>query len=158
MRPRDPARLGRLLPQPGPCPSRSGTCPTAKREWTSTASQAWRSEFVTSGVVSRIEVGEYTYSGSSFLLLQVDSPINPGNSGGPAVIDGKLAGISMQTLKDAQNINYLVPTPVIRHFLDDVKDGRFDGFPELGIQVQLLENEAIRKRLRTRGASPGEPS
>ncbi len=110
---------------------------------------------VTSGVVSRIEVGEYTYSGSSFLLLQVDSPINPGNSGGPAVIDGKLAGISMQTLKDAQNINYLVPTPVIRHFLDDVKDGRFDGFPELGIQVQLLENEAIRKRYGLAGRSGG---
>jgi hypothetical protein len=81
------------------------------------------------------------------LLVQVDAAINAGNSGGPVVTAGKLAGISTQTLEDAENIGDIVPAPVVRHFLEDVADGRFDGFPELGVYVQTLENPALRAHL-----------
>ena len=37
--------------------------------------------------------------------------------------------------------------PVIKHFLLDVEDGKFDGFPELDIYVQLMENKALRESL-----------
>lgn len=100
---------------------------------------------VTQGVVSRIEQVRYAHSGLNLLGAQVDAAINPGNSGGPAVKGDKLIGIVMQTLSTAQNISYVIPTPIIQHFLDDVKDGVFDGFPEDGITIQSMENESLRK-------------
>jgi S1-C subfamily serine protease len=102
---------------------------------------------VTSGIVSRVETDYYAHSWARLLLAQVDAAINPGNSGGPAVSAGKLVGVAMQTLREAENVGYVVPAPVIQHFLDDVRDGRFDGFPELDITVQTLENPAMRQRL-----------
>lgn len=102
---------------------------------------------VTSGVVSRVEVGTYAHSGEKLLTAQIDAPINPGNSGGPVIADGKVAGISMQLLEKAENVGYMVPAPVVRHFLDDVADGRYDGFPRLGAQLQPLESPALRQSL-----------
>ena len=102
---------------------------------------------ITEGIVSRIEVDYYVHSSDRYLLAQVDAAINPGNSGGPVISNGKIVGIAMQALEQAENIGYIVPAPVINHFLDDVKDGQFDGFPELDIYVQLLENKALRQSL-----------
>jgi S1-C subfamily serine protease len=102
---------------------------------------------ITEGIVSRIEVDYYVHSSDRYLLAQVDAAINPGNSGGPVISEGKIVGIAMQSLEQAENIGYIVPAPVIKHFLNDVKDGHFDGFPELDIYVQLLENKALRESL-----------
>jgi S1-C subfamily serine protease len=102
---------------------------------------------VTEGVVSRIQFDTYSHSGYRMLMAQIDAAINPGNSGGPVVADGKVIGVSMQVLKDAENIAHIVPAPVIEHFLADIRDGRFDGFPELGLFVQTLESESLRRRL-----------
>jgi S1-C subfamily serine protease len=108
---------------------------------------------VTSGIFSRIEVDEYLQSGRLMLLAQIDAAINYGNSGGPAISGGKISGIAIQGLQDAENIGYIVPTPVIRHFLEDIEDGRFDGFPELDVWVQALPNPALRQHL---GADPSQ--
>lgn len=99
---------------------------------------------VTQGIVSRIEHHGYTHSGESFLAVQVDAAINPGNSGGPAVAEGKIVGVVMQSRQKSQNIGYLVPVPVIRHFLEDVEDGVNDGFPEIGLLTQNLESDALK--------------
>ncbi|NIP29237.1 MAG: trypsin-like serine protease [Candidatus Dadabacteria bacterium] len=96
---------------------------------------------ITKGVISRIEHERYAQSSLSFLASQIDAPINPGNSGGPAIIDGKVVGIIMQTLRSSENIGYMVPTPVIKHFLKDIEDGIYDGFPGLGVITQKMENE-----------------
>jgi len=100
---------------------------------------------ITQGIVSRIEVDYYVHSTDRFLLVQVDAAINPGNSGGPVISDGKIIGIAMQSLEHAENIGYIVPTPIIDHFLLDIKDGKLDGFPELDVFVQLMENDALRE-------------
>lgn len=100
---------------------------------------------ITDGVASRVEHFRYVHSGENFLGIQVDAAINPGNSGGPAVSEGKVIGIVMQHLPRAQSIGYLVPTPVIRHFLDDIEDGTYDGFPAIGLVTEDLENPAIRE-------------
>lgn len=102
---------------------------------------------ITEGIVSRIEVDYYVHSSDRYLLVQVDAAINPGNSGGPVISNGKIVGIAMQSLENAQNIGYIVPTPIIKHFLDDVKDGHYDGFPELDLYVQQLENKDLRRSL-----------
>lgn len=54
--------------------------------------------------------------------MQIDAAINAGNSGGPAFNDrGECVGIAFQSLKheDAENIGYVIPTPVITHFITD---------------------------------------
>lgn len=64
-------------------------------------------------------------------LLQIDAAINSGNSGGPAFNDkGKCVGIAFQSLKheDVENIGYVIPTPVIMHFIHDYeKSGEYTG-------------------------------
>jgi S1-C subfamily serine protease len=102
---------------------------------------------ITAGVVSRIELNTYAHSFYELLLAQLDAAINPGNSGGPVVAGGRLVGIAVQTRKDAQNIGYMVPLPVIRQFLKDTEDGRVDGPQRMGIGVQDLESPAHRAQL-----------
>ncbi len=99
----------------------------------------------TTGVVSRIEHQRYAHSGEYFLSIQVDAAVNPGNSGGPAISDGKIVGVVMQSLRKSQNIGYLVPVNMIRHFLDDIADGRYDGFGRFGLALQNMENPAMRR-------------
>lgn len=79
-------------------------------------------------------------------MFSVFKLINPGNSGGPAFNkDGNIVGIAMQSLSSSDNIGYLVPTPVIKHFLDDISDGKYDGFPSPGIAIQSMENKTLKK-------------
>ncbi|KAL3618025.1 Protease Do-like 9 [Castilleja foliolosa] len=103
---------------------------------------------VTSGVVSRIEILSYVYGSIELLGLQIDAAINSGNSGGPAFNDkGICVGIAFQSLKneDAENIGYVIPTPVIAHFIQDFeKNSTYTGFPNLGIEWQKMENPDLR--------------
>ncbi|KAJ6688125.1 PROTEASE DO-LIKE 9 [Salix koriyanagi] len=103
---------------------------------------------VTSGVVSRIEILSYVHGSTELLGLQIDAAINSGNSGGPAFNDkGECVGIAFQSLKheDAENIGYVIPTPVIKHFIQDFeKKGAYTGFPFLGIEWQKMENPDLR--------------
>jgi S1-C subfamily serine protease len=103
---------------------------------------------VTRGVVSRIDFQPYSHSRSdSHLIVQIDAAINPGNSGGPCVQDGRVVGVAFQGLRQADNTGYIIPTPVIRRFLKDVEDGKYDHYAELGISEFPLFNPAMRKAL-----------
>jgi len=100
---------------------------------------------ITEGVVSRVELTSYSLTGRKLLTVQIDAAINPGNSGGPVVQNGKLVGIAMQRIQSAQNIGYMIPTPIINHFFNDLKDDRYDGFPILGIDYNKTENTTLRR-------------
>ncbi|GER45055.1 DegP protease 9 [Striga asiatica] len=108
--------------------------------------------------------------------MHIDAAINSGNSGGPAFNDkGNCVGIAFQSLKheDAENIGYVIPTPVIMHFIQDYeKNGTYTvitklssiisiiinpilcppriilccplGFPILGVEWQKMENPDLR--------------
>ena len=101
---------------------------------------------ITEGIISRIELQRYSHSGQDLLAIQIDAAINPGNSGGPVIQNGKLTGIAFQgwAAKEADNIGYIIPTPIIEHFLKDVEDKKYDGFPSLGVKTQKLESETLR--------------
>lgn len=100
---------------------------------------------ITKGVISRVEHQPYVHSSSIFLAGQIDAAINPGNSGGPVLVDDKIVGVVMQGIPSAQNIGYMVPIPVIHHFFTDLEDGILDGYPSLGIGIQDMENEDLRR-------------
>jgi len=99
----------------------------------------------TRGVVSRIEHRRYAHSLIELLAGQLDAAINSGNSGGPVIAGDRIVGVVMQTRKKSENIGYMVPAPIINHFLTDTEDGRYDGFPEDGLFVQPLENASLKK-------------
>ncbi len=100
---------------------------------------------ITKGVMSRIEHQTYSHSSVDLLAGQIDAAINPGNSGGPVMKDGKLAGVVMQGFSQAENIGYMVPVNVVRHFFRDIEDGTYNGIPSLGVVMQALENPALKR-------------
>ena len=101
---------------------------------------------VTRGIVSRIDTIPYAHPRNiAHLALQVDAAINPGNSGGPVLKGDKVIGVAFQGLLKANSTGYVIPMPVIRHFMQDVADGRYDGYVEMGAQFMPMENRAMRR-------------
>ena len=102
----------------------------------------------TEGVVSRIEFGTYIHPGiDSHLLIQTDSAIDPGNSGGPVTQSGKAVGVAFQSNLSLNDVGYFIPVPLIKRFLIDIKDGIYDGVPEIGIETSTLINKYHRRYL-----------
>ena len=99
----------------------------------------------TVGVVSRIEQQVYAHSGiNAYLAVQTDAAINPGNSGGPVIQDGKVVGVAFQGNSRLENMGFFIPNKVVEHFLIDLEDGTYDGFPYFGIVSANLKNPAAR--------------
>lgn len=110
----------------------------------------------TSGVISRIEWAEIGQNGEEGMRVQVDAAINFGNSGGPAFVEGKVAGLAFSGMMgSAENISYLLATEEIARFLDEAAAGKVDGNTVLGLEVQTLENPALRARLGASGDVSG---
>lgn len=101
---------------------------------------------ITEGVVSRIEVQQYSHSQRKLLAVTVDAAINKGNSGGPVFRDGKIAGIAFQKMNNAENIGEMVPANIILQFLKGVEQGKPNLIPSLSIGTQKLENPLLRKQ------------
>lgn len=110
---------------------------------------------ITEGVVSRIEVQRYEHSQRHLLAVTVDAAINEGNSGGPVFARGKVVGIAFQALPEAENVGEMVPAPIIRQFLDGVKNKKLPDVPGIGISTQPLENPALRKHLGMKKTDSG---
>ncbi len=111
---------------------------------------------VTRGIVSRVDYRVYSHSGvDSHLVVQIDAAINPGNSGGPVIQENRVVGVAFQGYSGmvAQNVGYMIPVPVIERFLQDVTDGRYDLYVDLGIRFFPLINPAHRRAL---GLEPGD--
>lgn len=104
---------------------------------------------VTKGVVSRIDRQQYSHGRTALLAIQVDAAINSGNSGGPVLLGDRVVGIAFQCLTSGDNIGYIIPVPVINHFLEDLRrhNGTYTGFCELGITWQSLENPDMKAAL-----------
>src|SRR4029453_14140177 len=105
---------------------------------------------VTTGIVSRVDFQLYTHSSvDQHLAIQISAQINPGNSGGPVMQDGKVVGVAFQGYSGdvAQGVAYMIPTPVIKRFLQDIGNGNYDEYPDLAITHAKLQNPAQRRFL-----------
>jgi hypothetical protein len=60
-----------------------------------------------------------------------------------------VVGVAFQGFRGdvAQNVGYMIPTPVIRRFLKDVEDGKYDHYVDIAVRWMPLENPAMRKYL-----------
>jgi len=116
---------------------------------------------ITQGVVSRIDLHEYSHGCAQLLSLQVDAAINSGNSGGPVLASStppECVGIAFQSIDSgaAESIGYLIPVPVVERFLADVsKNGKYTGFATVGFDVQHCENPSLRAFHRMRPTDAG---
>jgi len=111
---------------------------------------------ITRGVVSRIDYRGYAHSGvDSHLVVQIDAAVNPGNSGGPVIQENTVVGVAFQGFSGmvAQNVGYMIPTPVVERFLHDVADGNYDLYIDIGFQYFPLINATHRRAL---GLGPGD--
>ncbi|CAK8985786.1 unnamed protein product [Durusdinium trenchii] len=103
---------------------------------------------VTRGVVSRIDLMDYTFSpvgGERQLVMQVDAAINPGNSGGPVLdASGKAVGVAFAKLQSSANIGYVIPGSVVRYFLRGVARCRSPVLCALGVRLQPARSAALR--------------
>ncbi|XP_057962317.1 protease Do-like 10, mitochondrial [Malania oleifera] len=104
---------------------------------------------VTKGIVSRVELTQYVHGASQLMAIQIDAAINPGNSGGPAIMGNEVAGVAFQNLAGAENIGYIIPVPVIEHFIAGVEEsGKYVGFCSLGLSCQPTENVHLRNHFQ----------
>eukprot|EP00899_Mesostigma_viride_P010039 jgi/Mesvir1/19036/Mv12800-RA.1 len=111
---------------------------------------------VTKGVVSRLNLQQYSHASFHLLAIQIDAAINAGNSGGPALQGEKVAGVAFETLLDAENIGYIIPVPVIEHFLRDVDNNKkYRGFCDIGLFWQEMENTDFKAHMKMKPGQSG---
>jgi S1-C subfamily serine protease len=110
----------------------------------------------TQGIVTRIEPSVYAHSMKNLLAMQVDANVNPGNSGGPAfAADRTVLGVAFQAQKE-NNIYQIIPVPIIRHFLDDIKDGKVDGIADSPfLVISTMESKDMRKAFKMNDQQSG---
>ncbi len=90
--------------------------------------QSGRNISVSKGVASRFEIWQYPDSNVNGIALQIDAAVNSGNSGGPAIIDNQVIGIIFSSLvgRGVEGIHYVVPSIMIKFFIDSIKGGSFN--------------------------------
>ena len=106
------------------------------------------------GILSRIDLLEYKHSSSFFLAGEIVASIKSGNSGGPVISNNRVAGIVMQA-SSAKKIAHMIPAPVIKHFLEDIADGRYDGFPDIGLITQNMKNPYLKNKYNLQNDQTG---
>jgi len=59
-----------------------------------------------------------------------------------------VVGVAFQNLPDADNIGFIIPSPVVEHFLAEVAaHGTYRGYCSLGLHCQSMENPHLRASL-----------
>jgi len=105
--------------------------------------------------ISKVLTRRYIVEGSGFLVYEANNIVrSEANSFTLPVVKGdKLAGLLLSY--DSKNqVTTVLPAPIIEHFLKDVADGSYEGFPGLGMELQATQDEQFREYL---GLKPGAP-
>lgn len=107
-------------------------------------------------VISKVLTRRYNVEGSGFLVYEANNIVrSEANSFTlPVVKGGKLVGLLLSY--DSKNqVTTILPAPIIEHFLKDVADGSYEGFPSLGMEMQSTMDEQFREFLGLKPDAPG---
>jgi S1-C subfamily serine protease len=107
-------------------------------------------------VVSKVYVGRYLTPNSSFLIIQANGILRPEINSVtlPVVQDGQLAGLLLGY--DARNQSAsIIPGAIISQFLQDAADGKYQGFPTLGLVVHQTIDPHFRSYLGLESGTGG---
>ena len=94
-------------------------------------------------------VGRYPTDEAGFLLygVRVSLPKRDDSYTLPMMRDGMLVGMMMGYDRDSQE-GTVIPVPMIEHFLKDAADGKYEGFPTLGVSWTSLRDPNLREEFR----------
>ena len=105
---------------------------------------------------TRADTGEYFLDGERFLIFEATGPVQyrAGTFTLPVVNGGKLAGMLLSySAKD--QVAQILPGAIIKHFIDDAKDGKYEGFPQFGIKMTATLDRQFRSFLKLDGQEGG---
>lgn len=112
--------------------------------------EAWQLEsngsiLRTDALLTSVQVLPYPMGDLALLLFQLTSALQSrdGSFTIPLVLDGRLSGVIMRYDARSQNMA-AIPAEVIRHFLEDVDDGHYNGFPKAGIAFNPTRDPQLR--------------
>ncbi len=106
--------------------------------------------------IGKVMTRRYNVEGSGFLVYEANNIVrSEANSFTlPVVKGGKLVGLLLSY--DSKNqVTTILPAPIIEHFLKDVADGSYGGFPSLGMELQSTLDEQYREYLGLKPDAPG---
>lgn len=106
--------------------------------------------------ISKVMTQSYVVDNASFLVYEATGIVrSEANSFTlPVVKGGRLAGLLLRY--DSKNqVATLLPAPIIEHFLKDTADGKYDGFPSLGVELQQTLDEQFRDYLGMKAGMKG---
>ncbi len=113
--------------------------------------EAWQLEpngsiLKTEALLTSVQLQPYPQRDIMLLLYQLTSALQSrdGSFTIPLTKQGKLAGVVMRYNSRAQNMG-AIPIDVIRHFLKDVDDGDYAGFPKAGLIYSPTRDPQLRK-------------
>lgn len=104
---------------------------------------------LTNGTLQSVDVAASFLPNQSFLTYLVKASMQGAASSFtlPVMKDGALAGILL-SYDSGDQISDVLSTDVISHFLANAKDGKYAGFPSLGISITRTEDPSFRKFLK----------
>jgi hypothetical protein len=99
----------------------------------------------TSATVETVELADYPY-GNRFLVYRLNGSVHDrhGNLTLPVLHGGRLAGLLRPDGSQGQTLE-MTPALLVAHFLSDMADGRYDGFPISGIRTVPADDPQLRR-------------
>ncbi len=106
--------------------------------------------------VLEVSIDNYFLSGTPFLTYELKGSLryHAGSFVLPVMKDDKLAGLLLSYDSDEQ-ISTVIAAPIIDHFLKDLEDGDYSGFPTLGMGFSRATDEQLRNYLKLGDESGG---
>jgi len=98
-------------------------------------------------------VGRYPSDEAGFLVygVRVSLPKRDDSYTLPLMRNGQLSGMMMAYDRDSQE-GTAIPVPMIEHFLRDSADGKYEGFPTLGVSWAPLRDPNLREEVKAPSA------
>lgn len=110
---------------------------------------------VSEGTIKSVDVTVPPGARSPLLVYRVTIELELGNTGiTPFFRRGRLIGLMVGYDKSGRTAT-LIPSPVIQHFLADLEDGSYDGFPIAGFSTTTIRDPQLRRYLGIENSDPG---
>jgi S1-C subfamily serine protease len=106
------------------------------------------SSLITSGQILSADVRSTFLPGQNFLTFRVKASMQSSASSYslPVVKNGQLVGI-LSSYDSKDQISDVIATPLIARFLMEAKKSNYQGFPNLGVNIQATDDPHFRKFL-----------
>ncbi|MEZ5301291.1 MAG: PDZ domain-containing protein [Verrucomicrobiales bacterium] len=111
---------------------------------------------VNKAVITKIDIDQYFLDSSYFLIYEATGSVQFRAASRllPIARGGKLAGLLL-SYSTRDQVSSILAAPIIEHFLKDVAEGEYDGFPNLGLSYAPTLDDQFRKYLNLNGDDDG---